>query len=1410
MKKRNNTLSLVSKIISIASICGLLAVPYLADASNFADFGGPGAPAITVGPSSTNVVTMAVTIPDAWNGGAFTADIAKKAGANSFWQGDSLNSIPALGTTSGVGYKEDGTGGFQGTEPVVRDLDADSAYTSAADTTIAGVPPAAGTTITTTKDADWTSVYFYDAVGGGAWSAAADLIFNDDGNVYYDIGPDTLEAGTGAENTLGTLTEPANWGLYYYDAVNGNVYNGGLDWIGRDDDADQVYTSAADVIYIDQADLPLAGNTYYDVVAADQVCSDNSDLAAASCVYTDSGGDCDATDGDTHTYYMGAACGTATDTLIVTGDNWMTTDDTIDNTTDFIKENVAEELTYSAAADATIDGVAPVAGTAIVNAKDADWTLLYFYDAVAGGGWNAGTDLIFNDSGFVYYDIGLDTYIAGNSVENQLGNINEPANWNLFYYDAVNLDAWNNAADWLGTDDGGSGTFSTSADVDVYSTGGLSNADALANFAADCDGGGAGTQACAYTGSAPIDAGDSILVDQGTAAGAAPNAVVDKQADQLIGIGVTNALGNAVNPTDIGSVYIFRDGPSAGWTGDEVLLGAMTRHSVNQNEWRLDISATPQAVSAGGLSIFVTADITATPTHGRTLQFAIPIYNDTGADNIANSDGDLGVFMSSNNDGPLDAGIANGAAQTIDALPPTLQSFTSTTVDGTYGPGSNINVTATYNENIAGGSLMTVTLDNGVNVTLNNIVGSTISGTYTVGVTGSGEDSADLTVASILSESVADSYGNIQGSSAVPGSPNNIADTSAIVIDTTAPTITEVTPVPTPTNNQNPSYTLNTDEAIGLSWAGGCDSVTGAVGTGNQTVTLDADGAGAVLPAATYNCTLTGTDGAGNAGNLIMSAFTVDITAPSITAAQLEDTDNDGYADRIGLTWDEALFDTASAANGFDVTSASDHGSCVGESADPDGTNSVDVDFTCSIPYTDVGDMNLSLTQNAGVRDAAGNQSLTTVLTAISAPAIIDAADPVILTTSPANSASGVGIAQDVVVTFSEPMNTGTVTQTSVPDPTGWSVVWTSGNTVATYSHAVNFNSSTAYTEQITAGQDTNGRNLAAGPVANPWTFTTGAPSGGGGGGTVSPINYSLLINNGSAQTNSSIVTLKLSAENAAYMLISEDPDFTDANWQAYATTKTFTLSSGYGTKNVYAKFKSSTNNQSSRVSDSIQYVETITEEPVEEPTPEPSEGEYPSGLVAGDLVKTSDSSSVYVLGADSKRHAFPNEDVYFSWYADFSQVKVISSSVLASIPLGKNATMRPGTWLIKVKSLPNVYAVEPGGVIRWIENQGLAEELYGSTWNEMIKDVSDAFWSNYTPNGSISEVIHPTGAVIQYNGQTAIYFIENGATRYLTADAFAAGGFRHMFTIKNVSGSISYPAGGDYAVSSTIKIMGL
>jgi hypothetical protein len=113
--------------------------------------------------------------------------------------------------------------------------------------------------------------------------------------------------------------------------------------------------------------------------------------------------------------------------------------------------------------------------------------------------------------------------------------------------------------------------------------------------------------------------------------------------------------------------------------------------------------------------------------------------------------------------------------------------------------------------------------------------------------------------------------------------------------------------------------------------------------------------------------------------------------------------------------------------------------------------------------------------------------------------------------------------------------------------------------------------------------------------------------------------------------------------------------------------------------------------------------------------------------------LSTQEDSAVYYIGTDGKRHAFPNSKVYFTWYADFSQVQIVNLTQLSSIPLGSNITYKPGVRMVKFTTDPKVYAVDKGGVLRWIASEDLATAFYGSAWNTMIDDVSDAFYVNYT-----------------------------------------------------------------------------
>jgi hypothetical protein len=150
---------------------------------------------------------------------------------------------------------------------------------------------------------------------------------------------------------------------------------------------------------------------------------------------------------------------------------------------------------------------------------------------------------------------------------------------------------------------------------------------------------------------------------------------------------------------------------------------------------------------------------------------------------------------------------------------PHLQSFTSTKANGIYGPTTTINITANYSENLAVGSTVTAVLNTGASVTLNTITGNTtLTGTYTVGATGSGQNTNDLTVTSISSQNSCDSNAYCNTSTTLP--TTNLGVGSDIIIDTTAPVFSSTQPtsstrIKSIVSASSISYTLSENIASG-------------------------------------------------------------------------------------------------------------------------------------------------------------------------------------------------------------------------------------------------------------------------------------------------------------------------------------------------------------------------------------------------------------------------------------------------------------------------------------------------------------------------------------------------------------------------------------------------------------------
>ena len=130
---------------------------------------------------------------------------------------------------------------------------------------------------------------------------------------------------------------------------------------------------------------------------------------------------------------------------------------------------------------------------------------------------------------------------------------------------------------------------------------------------------------------------------------------------------------------------------------------------------------------------------------------------------------------------------------------------------------------------------------------------------------------------------------------------------------------------------------------------------------------------------------------------------------------------------------------------------------------------------------------------------------------------------------------------------------------------------------------------------------DNEAANHLASATSSLFTLDTKDPQVGTppGGGTGVNINQNVLTSLGNDKTSTTSVTLYLSAsdDSPLQMIISENSNFSSASWEGYASTKSFTLSSGDGTKTIYVKFKDSFGNIVGNYSDTI-LLDTTCETP--------------------------------------------------------------------------------------------------------------------------------------------------------------------------------------------------------------------
>ncbi|NQV12465.1 hypothetical protein HQ524_03800 [Candidatus Uhrbacteria bacterium] len=136
--------------------------------------------------------------------------------------------------------------------------------------------------------------------------------------------------------------------------------------------------------------------------------------------------------------------------------------------------------------------------------------------------------------------------------------------------------------------------------------------------------------------------------------------------------------------------------------------------------------------------------------------------------------------------------------------------------------------------------------------------------------------------------------------------------------------------------------------------------------------------------------------------------------------------------------------------------------------------------------------------------------------------------------------------------------------------------------------------------------------------------------------------------------------------------------------------------------------------------------------------SPITGEPEEISEVELDNYIKSPGFSTIYYLGSDSKRHPFVSEQTYASWEAGFDNVVVVTDATLSTFKIGVTMPPKPGVELVKIQSVPNVYAVvenpedEFRPLLRWVKSEEIAIDLYGSAWADFVIDVQPGQFSSF------------------------------------------------------------------------------
>lgn len=334
---------------------------------------------------------------------------------------------------------------------------------------------------------------------------------------------------------------------------------------------------------------------------------------------------------------------------------------------------------------------------------------------------------------------------------------------------------------------------------------------------------------------------------------------------------------------------------------------------------------------------------------------------------------------------------------------------------------------------------------------------------------------------------------------------SNVAVATTLAADTTPPMVSSTSPADAATAVAvNSAITATFSEVMLKSTLNATTfelatlqgvPVTGVVSASSTTATFTPS---ADLAANIQYIAILTTGVTDSAGNALAANFRLNFTtgtAPDTTPPTVSSTAPANAATGVALnssvsaSFSEAMMNSTLTSASFQVKDTSG-GALVSGTVSVSGNTAT---YKPTVPL--VASTQYTATISTGARDAAGNALAAGFTWNFGTAAAVDVTPPQVISTLPANAATGVALNSSVSATFSEAMTNSTLTTASFGlKATGGAAVSgtvvVSGNSVV-FKPANSLSAGSQYTATIT----TAAKDLAGNPLANifNWTFTTAA-----------------------------------------------------------------------------------------------------------------------------------------------------------------------------------------------------------------------------------------------------------------------------------------------------------------------------